>query len=311
MKLSTTSVALMAIFAALYYVLSLITPHIPAIGIPDIKISLEALMATIFGLVLGPYLGALTAFVGASVAWILPPGSPTPYGVPFLLSPPINAFVVGLIYYKKWKAAFATFGILIVAFLLLPPSQPLTENLHVGVAVVWDKLIALFLIIPAILIARKSLSKKQAIGLSGIVCTVMSLMAFYTAFQPGLFDITIILISAVLASGVIFMVTLFIVNGAVLTEKAVTLGLLYFFLAFIGNQADNMWGADIFAVPAVYEGIFMLPLDVVRFLFVVSPFVYPAIRFVQAIIATAIAVPLMKALKKTAWFSKKDNIESP
>ncbi len=310
MKTSTQNVAFIAIFASLYYVLSIFTPYVPAVAVPEVKISLEALFASIFGLILGPYLGALTAFIGAFVAWTLPPGNMSPYGLPFLLSPPLNALVVGFVYYKKWKAAFATLSILIAAFLFLPPSQPLPENLYVGVAVIWDKLIALFLIIPAVLIAQKSLSKKQALSLSGTVFAVMAILAFYSVFQLGLLNITIILISAVLASGIIFLVTLFMVYGAVFSEKAVTTGLLYFLLAFIGNQADNMWGADIFAVPAVYEGIFGLPLDVVRFLFVVSPFVYPAIRLVQAIIATAIAVPLMKALKNIGWFSKEKNIES-
>lgn len=300
----------MAIFATLYYVLSIFTPYIPAIGFPDIKISLEALIATIFGLVLGPYLGALTAFVGAFVAWTLPPGSASPYGAPFLLSPPINAFVVGLIYYKKWKAAFATLSILCITFLFLPPSQPFPENLHVGVAVIWDKIIALLLIIPTVLIARKSISKKQSIGLSGIAAIVMTMLAVYITLQPEMSEMNMILILATSISWIIFIATLLIANGVVFSEKAITIGLLYFLLAFIGNQADNMWGADIFAVPAVYEGIFGLPLDVVRFLFVVSPFVYPAIRLIQAIIATAIAIPLMKALKKVAWFSKEETIES-
>ncbi len=310
MKTSTQTVALIAVFAALYYILSIFTPYVPAVAIPEIKISLEALFASIFGLILGPYLGALTAFVGAFVAWTLPPGSMSPYGMPFLLSPPLNALVVGFIYYKKWKEAFATLGILIVAFLFLPPSQPLPENLNVGIAVIWDKLIALFLIIPVVLIAQKSLAKKQAITLSCSVFSLMTILAFYFAFQLELLTITTILITAVLASGIIFLITLFIVKGAAFSEKVITTSLLYFLLAFIGNQADNMWGANIFAVPAVYEGIFGLPLDVVRFLFVVSPFVYPAIRLVQAIIATAIAIPLMKALKNVAWFSKENSIES-
>jgi hypothetical protein len=301
----------MALFAALYYVLSIFTPYVPAIGFSNITISLEALMATIFGLVLGPYLGALTSFFGAAIAWILPPGSPTLYGAPFLLSPPINALVAGLIYYRKWKAAFAIFGVLIAAFLFLPPSQPIPENLYVGIAVIWDKLIALFLIIPTVLIARKSLSKKQAMGLSGITFAVMTILGFYIASQLIVFNIVIIIIFAVLASGIIFMTTLFIVYGAVFSKKATTIGLLYFLLAFIGNQADNMWGSLIFAVPIVYEGIFSLPLDFVRFLFVLSPFAYPAIRLIQALIATAIAVPLMKALKNIAWFSEGETIEPP
>jgi len=44
-----------------------------------------------------------------------------------------------------------------------------------------------------------------------------------------------------------------------------------------------MWGADVFAVPYVYGGIFgILDINVVRFLFTVSPFIYPAIRIIQA-----------------------------
>jgi len=250
MKLSAQNVASMAVFAALYYVLSLITPYVPAIGVPEIKISLEALIATIFGLILGPYLGALTAFLGAFVAWTLPPGSMSPYGMPFLLSPPINALVTGLIYYKKWKAGFAVFGLLIIAFLFTPPVQPLSENFYVGVAVLWDKVIALLFILPCVKFAKQLSTPKN-------------------------------------------------------------LPFLYFLLAFIGNQADNMWGSLAFAIPVVYEGIFGFPLDAVRTAFVISPFVYPAIRIIQAVIATIIAVPLMKAIGGTLWRWQEVNIISP
>lgn len=249
MKLSARNVALAAVFAALYYVLSLITPYIPAVGIPEIKISLEALIASVFGLVLGPYLGALAALVGALVSWILPPGSFSPYGMPFLPSPPLNALVTGLIYYKKWKAGFILFCLLIIAFIFTPPVQPIPENLYVGIAVLWDKIIAVLLILPCVKFAKQ---------LSG----------------------------------------------------AKNLLLFYFFLTFIGNQVDNMWGSLAFATPPVYEGIFGLPVDAVRFLFVVSPFVYPAIRLLQAIIAAIISAPLMKALIGTPWVFQEKNILS-
>jgi hypothetical protein len=248
-KLTTRNVALAAIFAALYYVLSLITPYVPAIAIPEIKISLEALIASIFGLVLGPYLGALTAFLGAFVAWTLPPGSMSPYGLPFLLSPPINALVTGLIFYKKWKGGFLVFSLLIIAFLFTPPVQPITENFIVAIAVLFDKIIALLLILPCVKFAKQ-----------------------LSAGQGSLF---------------------------------------YFLLAFMGNQADNMWGSFIFATPIVYNGIFGLPLGSVRSLFVVSPFAYPAMRLIQAFIAMLIAVPLMKTLKGTPWLWKKETILSP
>ncbi len=72
---------------------------------------------------------------------------------------------------------------------------------------------------------------------------------------------------------------------------------LYFLLAFIGNEADNALGADIFAVPFIYEGIFQLPLDIVRTLFTVAPFFYFAIRLFQAVITTLVATPLLRNLR--------------
>lgn len=248
MKLTTKNIALLAIFSALYYVLSLITPYVPAIGVPEITISLEALIASVFGIVLGPYLGTLTAFLGAFVTWTLPPTSMSPFSLPFLLSPPLNALVTGLIFYKKWKLGFAAFGILIIAFLFTPPVLPLAENWLVAVAVLFDKGIALFLILPLVIFA-----KKLSIGKASV---------------------------------------------------------FYFLLCFIGNQADNMWGTFAFSVPTVYEGIFGLDVIAVRGLFLLSPFVYPGIRLIQAFFAMLIAVPLMRALRGTPWLWKKENILS-
>jgi len=246
-KLKTRDVAIIAVFAALYYVLSIISPYLPAIGVPDIKIHLEALMASIFGLILGPFLGFLTAFTGAFVAWVLPPGNMASYGMPFILSPPFNALIVGLIYYRRWKQAFAVLSLLIIAFLFLPPSQPLTDYWYVGVAVIWDKVIALLLIIPVVKVAKRFTFSKSV-------------------------------------------------------------SILYFLLAFIGNQADNAWGADIFAVPAVYNGIFAMDIVATRSAFLVSPFIYPAIRLIQAVLVAIIAVPLLPAVRNAGWVLQEKTI---
>jgi len=234
LNLSTRNVAFVSVFAALYYVLSII-PGIPIV-FPQIKVELEACIASVFGLILGPYLGSLTALLGSFVAWILPPGNASLYGLPFLFSPVINALVVGLIYMKKYKEAFLTLALLVAAFWFTPPPQPWGQFYYVGLAATWDPIIALLLIIPTMKAARIHSSSRS-------------------------------------------------------------LGVLYFLLSFIGNEADNVLGSDVFAVPIVYERIFGFNLDAVRLGFVVSPFVYPAIRFIQAIIAMIIAVPLISALE--------------
>jgi MFS family permease len=245
-KLNSRHVALMAIFAALYFVLSLITPFVPAVGVPEIRISLEALIATVFGLVLGPYLGAAAALLGAFVSFVYTGMLPT--NIPFLLAPPLNALVSGLIFYRRWKWGFAVFSILIIAFLFTPPVTPLTENWFVALAVLFDKVIALFLILPLVWFA-----KRMSIGK---------------------------------AAG------------------------FFFILAFVGNQVDNMWGSFIFATPMVYGSPFFggMTTEVVRGLFVLSPFAYPAIRLVQAFITMLIAVPLMQTLKGTSWLWRRENI---
>jgi hypothetical protein len=247
-RFTSRQIALIAVFAALYYVLSLITPYIPAIGIADIKISLEALIATVFGILMGPYLGCITAFTGATVAWVLPPSGMSPLGVAFIFAPALNALVTGFVYYKKWKYAVITLAVLILAFLLLPPSQPLTEYGYVGGLVVWDKVIALLLIIPTVKFAKYLSSSKKL------------------------------------------------------------LPILFFLIGFIGNQADNMWGSMAFAVPVVYNGIYGLDIETVRFLFTVSPLVYPAIRIIQAIIVVIIVIPLLARLKNTGWVWKEETI---
>ena len=254
-NINTRQIALVAIFAALFFALSLAPIKIPTtVGL--ISISFSALIATIFGLVLGPYLGAAAALLGSTVTWALMGMSP--YDLPFIIAPMFNALVSGLIFYKKWKWGFGVFAVFIVAFLFTPPVTPLTgqstiagvliDNWYIAIAVLFDKIAALLLILPLTF-----LGKKLSFG-----------------------------------------------YGAV----------FFFLVAFIGNQADNMYGTFVFSWPAVYNGIFGMPLEIVQLSFLASPFLYPAIRLIQAFIAMLIAVPLIKALNGTPWLWKKENILS-
>ena len=258
LKITTQQIALIAIFAALFYVLSLIAPIRIPTTVGNIDINLAALIASVFGIILGPYLGATAALLGSSVTWALM--GMTPYGAPFILAPMFNALVVGLIFYKKWKYAFAVFGIMIIAFLFTPPVSPITgqstplgfpapiDNWYIAVAVLFDKVIALTLILPLAFFGKK-----------------MSL-----------------------AYGSIF----------------------FFILSFVGNQADNMFGSLIYSTPMVYNGIFGFDIAFVQVGFLASPFLYPAVRLIQALIAMIIVVPLVRVLQGTNWLWKENNILS-
>ena len=182
----------------------------------------------------------------------------SPFGAPFILAPMFNALITGLIFYKKWKYAFVIFAVMIIAFLFTPPVTPLTgqsillgfnvpiSNWYIALAVIFDKVIALALILPLAFFGKK-----------------MSI-AYGSAF--------------------------------------------FFILAFIGNQADNMWGSLIYSTSTVYNGIFQMQLADVQIGFLASPFLYPAVRLIQAAIGMIIAVPLVRVLQGTNWLWSKDNI---
>jgi hypothetical protein len=248
LNISTRQIALMATLAALYTVISIFVKPIQIpVGIPGLEISPAALFATILGVILGPYLGTASAVIGTTAAWALTGGSP--FGLPFLLSPPLNAFVSGAIFYKRWKMAVPVFVVLSVAFLFTPPVLALGDFLggtQIVIWVLWDKILAMLLIL---LIAF--LSKRLSIA-----------------------------------------------HGAA----------LLFILAFIGNEADNIWGSFIFAWPVVYNGIFGMPIELVQGSFLASPFLYPAIRLIQAFFAMLIAVPLIGILSRRNWLWSNNHI---
>jgi len=380
-RLTAKKIALITIFGALYYVLSFL-PGIKAIGAANVTIQIEAFMASIFGLILGPYLGAFTAFVGAFLAWLLPPGIPAPTSAVFLPAPVINAFIVGLIYTRRWKIAFVTLAAVVSAFWVLPPAQPWDQYFDIGFYVMWDKILALALIIPAALIvnrmAKTSIGIRQNLNKTTITKTVdltlvLSVIASafilanawmiasegrvikfqYTIFGTtlelrfgfkelvlltascgyvwlllgvGMLICTALLYfkpqgrfiwgasifalscgSAVIGGGFVVGLFLGVLTGILgafkrtSTLMRMTLFrdlLLYFVLAFIGNEADNALGNDLFAIPLVYEGIFqILSLDLLRDLFKVAPFFYFAVRLFQAVVTTLIATPLLRNLR--------------
>ncbi len=138
-------IALISIFAAMYYVASIL-PGIPIVGIPQGKIQLEASLGSVYGIALGPWIGGLATLAGTIVSFILPPGSPGPAGLIFLLNSTLNAVVSGLIYRGKGKYSMAIIAALSLLFLATPICTPIGENLNVAALTLWDKAIALALI---------------------------------------------------------------------------------------------------------------------------------------------------------------------
>jgi hypothetical protein len=242
-RITSRQIALTAIFAALYVAISVAIPFNIPMGVPGLEIALPALFATIFGIIIGPYLGTASALIGALAALALTGMSP--YSIPFILSPPLNAFVSGSLFYKKWKQAVIPFVVIMVAFLFTPPVSGF-NSIQIVIWVLWDKILAVALIAPLIIFRKR--------------------------------------LSAGFGAAAIFLV------------------------AFIGNQADNIWGSFAFALPPVYNGIYGMPMEAVQVAFLASPFIYPAVRIIQAFIVMLITVPLLQVLVKTDWLWSKNNI---
>ena len=123
MKLSSRQVAVIAIFAALYAVISRL-PGIPTIGGAG-KIEPVVILDPIVGILLGPWIGGLTSLLGNFVAWIIP--STSFYGLLNLPTGPIAAIVSGSLARNtknsNWKFAAIVYAVLMGLWYLTPPGR--------------------------------------------------------------------------------------------------------------------------------------------------------------------------------------------
>ena len=238
-------VALVAVFAALYVALSLL-PGLPTPGDPtgQIKIEIEASIAPLYGIILGPYMGFLAALIGTIIAWLLPPGSGNIFGVPALFCPAVDALAVGLMLRGRWGVAMALLAVFIGLYWVSPICLPIGTYWYVGLAGSFDKIIALLLIPPSAL-ALRGLGEASS-------------------------------------------------NPDSAPDLVARTGLLYA-LSFIGNEVDSALGCMAYAFFLVGMGT---PVDAVRVYYVAAPLVYFLVRVIQALIATAVGVPVLRALKR-------------
>jgi uncharacterized membrane protein len=119
MKLSITTkqIAMIAIFAALYTVLRMMQT-IPMIGVEGGKFSLSDVIAPIYGIVLGPYVGGASVILGTFLAIAF--GRPVTFMFLDFLPALINAVALGFLVRRKWWPVVVLYAALLVGFLLNP-----------------------------------------------------------------------------------------------------------------------------------------------------------------------------------------------
>ncbi|MEM2147745.1 MAG: ECF transporter S component [Candidatus Bathyarchaeia archaeon] len=117
-KISAREIALTAIFAALSWVVSEFVPGIPIIGASGSSISLDASLAPIYGIIIGPYLGFLAALIGGLAA------AGNLFTVLTSLCTGVSAFVAGMLTMKRsagkivygWMFSAVVIALLIVGW---------------------------------------------------------------------------------------------------------------------------------------------------------------------------------------------------
>ena len=136
--LSTRDIALTAVFAALSVVIIMFVPGIPIVGMSGARITLDAAIAPIYGLIIGPYLGALAAFLGG----IIVAGYKGWHLFPILTSfcPAVSALVAGTLTSRRqgplrgWIISALTLTILIAGWYCtaIGRGAPLYPVLHLA-----------------------------------------------------------------------------------------------------------------------------------------------------------------------------------
>ena len=118
---NTKAIATIAIFSALYAALRII-PTVPMIG-TEATFRLSDILAPLFGILLGPFVGGVSIIVGTFVAIGL--GTPAPFfGFDFLPAFMV-AISLGFLVRKKWLPVVILNIILLISYAI----NPLTSNL--------------------------------------------------------------------------------------------------------------------------------------------------------------------------------------
>jgi len=122
MKLSTRQITLISVFAALQVIMSRM-PGIPIIGVESATIEPTVLLMPTIGILLGPWIGGLAAFIGNFIVWLIP--STTFFGMLMLPTGPVCAIVAGALARtdreSDWKVAALILVLLNALWYVSPP----------------------------------------------------------------------------------------------------------------------------------------------------------------------------------------------
>jgi hypothetical protein len=146
-KVTTKQIAIIAVFGAIYAVLRAL-PSVPMIGVAGAYFSVSDILAPIYGIILGPFIGGASVLIGTFTAMTVK--APVFLGLDFLPGF-INAVALGFLVRRKWLPVVVLNVILLIGFV----ANPLTVNLinvplgvtNITVPFAWLHIVALVLLI--------------------------------------------------------------------------------------------------------------------------------------------------------------------
>jgi len=118
-KITTKQIALIVVFSAIYAAMRVI-PTFPVIGAGG-NFSVADILAPIYGIILGPYLGGASVIIGTFIG--MSGKAPLFLGLDFLPGF-VNAVALGFLVRRKWLPVVVLNAVLLFAFVL----SPLTLN---------------------------------------------------------------------------------------------------------------------------------------------------------------------------------------
>lgn len=313
LNLSSRDVAFMAIFAALSAVVIRVLPGIPIVGATGANIKFDAVLAPIYGLIIGPYLGFAAALFGGLIT------AGSPFDILTSLSPAISAFVAGFLTkenvgsregkMKGWMIAATVLSLLILGWYSTGVGQqaPFYPVLHfAGLGFI---LVSRSWIVKAfrkLEVNKEKWHVKPAYLLLGLVMWVIA----YMFTRPYSSDIWILPYVSL---------PMFLVGGILAVYSLFGLGRSSFILAvsiasYCGIIADHMLGnlvfiasIDIFIPLSVIEDYFLKPLGLpsIPALFMYMIPVSAVERILFTIVATIIGIGLILAIHKANVLTRK------
>ena len=313
LKLSSGDVAFMAIFAALSAVVIRLLPGIPIVGVAGASIKFDAVLAPIYGLIIGPYLGFAAALFGGLIT------AGSLFDILTSFSPAVSALVAGFLTkenvgngggkIKGWMLAATILGLLIVGWYLTGVGQqaPFYPVLHFAGLV--------FILATRGWTAKafkevKTEAEKWHMRPISLLTGISTWVVAYMFTRPYSSDVWVLSYLSI---------PMFLVGGILVVYSLFGMGRSSFVLAvsmvsYCGIIADHMLGnlvfiasIDVFIPFSVIEDYFLKPFGLpnVPALFMYMIPISALERILFTIVATIIGIGLILALRRANLLTRK------